>query len=163
GLADAISPAFDSGGKYLYFLASTDYGPRTGWLEMSSVDRPVRRAIYPAVLSASEPSPLLPETGDEPRAAPRAESRGEPAAQAKPEAAKAVSVRFDFDGIGQRILAVNVPSADYSNLVAGAAGTIFYTEPNTPGGGPASLRLQRYQFKERAAAPFLEGIRSYTL
>jgi tricorn protease len=30
----------------------------------------------------------------------------------------------------------------------------------TPG---AALRLQRYQLKERAAAPFLEGIRSYTL
>ena len=54
------------GGKYLYFLASTNYALRTGWLEMSSVDRPVTRAIYLAVLSASEPSPLLPETGDEP-------------------------------------------------------------------------------------------------
>ncbi len=163
GLADAISPAFDAGGKYLYFMASTDYGPRTGWLEMSSVDRPVRRAIYLAVLSASDPSPLLPETGDEPRAAPRDESRGEPAAAPKPDAAKAVAVRIDFDGIGQRILAVNVPAGDYSSLVAGAAGTIFYMEPNTPGGGPASSRLQRYQLKERTAAPFLEGIRSYTL
>ena len=57
----------DEEGRWLYFLASTDYGPRTGWLEMSSLDRPVRRAIYLAVLSASEPSPLLPETGDEPR------------------------------------------------------------------------------------------------
>ncbi len=70
GLADAISPVFDAGGKYLYFLASTDYGPRTGWLEMSSLDRPVRRSIYLAVLTASEPSPLLPETGDEPKPAP---------------------------------------------------------------------------------------------
>ena len=163
GLADAISPAFDAGGKYLYFLASTDYGPRTGWLEMSSVDRPVRRAIYLAVLSASDPSPLLPETGDEPRAAPRDESRGESATRPVPDASKAVAVRIDFDGIGQRILAVNVPAGDYSSLAAGAAGTIFYMEPITPGGGPASLRLQRYQFKERAAAPFLEGIRSYTL
>jgi tricorn protease len=163
GLADAISPAFDAGGKYLYFLASTDYGPRTGWLEMSSVDRPVRRAIYLAVLNASDPSPLLPETGDEPRAAPHDESRGEPAARPEPASSKAVAVRIDFDGVGQRILAVNVPAGDYSGIVAGAAGTIFYMEPNTPGGAPASLRLQRYQLKERAAAPFIEGIRSYTL
>ena len=41
GLSDASEPVFDRSGKYLYFLASTDYGPRTGWLEMSSVDRPV--------------------------------------------------------------------------------------------------------------------------
>ena len=66
GLADSISPAFDAGGKYLYFMASTNYGPSTGWLEMSSIDRPVRRAIYLTVLGATEPSPLLPETGDEP-------------------------------------------------------------------------------------------------
>ena len=66
GLADSMSPAFDAGGKYLYFMASTNYGPSTGWLEMSSIDRPVRRAIYLAVLGATDPSPLLPETGDEP-------------------------------------------------------------------------------------------------
>ncbi|HJZ69228.1 MAG TPA: PDZ domain-containing protein, partial [Blastocatellia bacterium] len=45
-----------------------------------------------------------------------------------------------------------------------APGAIFYTEPMTPGGGgPGSLRLLRFQLRERVAAPFLEGIRSYTL
>src|SRR6185295_8841005 len=84
GLADSISPAFDAGGKYLYFMASTNFGPSTGWLEMSSIDRPVRRAIYLAVLSASELSPLLPETGDEPRPAPAQEPRPEPMPQPPP-------------------------------------------------------------------------------
>ncbi|HEV2687413.1 MAG TPA: PDZ domain-containing protein [Bryobacteraceae bacterium] len=159
GLADSISPAFDAGGKYLYFMSSTDYGPRTGWLEMSSLDRPVRRAIYLAVLSASEPSPLLPETGDEPApaAAPATDER-----RPKPDTPKAVSVHIDFDKIGQRIISLGVPAADYSNLRAGSVGTIFYTEPSSS--SPASpLKLQRYQLKERTAAPFLEGIRSYTL
>ena len=158
GLADGLSPTFDAGGKYLYFLASTNYGPSTGWLEMSSLDRPVRRAIYMVVLGANEPSPLLPETGDEPRPAPRDET----AAPAKPPTPTAVSVQIDFNGIGQRILAISVPAGDYSNLTAGAAGTFFYTEPigtNAPG----SFRLQRYQIKDRAAAPFLEGIRSYSV
>jgi len=157
GMSDAISPAFDAGGKYLYFLASTDYGPRTGWLEMSSLDRPVRRAIYLAVLTASEPSPLLPETGDEPRVEPKEEARPKPAAGP-------VAVRIDIAGIGQRILALKVPAGDYTDLRAGAAGVIFYEEPMVPGAGAgAGLRLLRYQLKERAAAPFLEGIRSYTL
>lgn len=161
GLADAISPAFDTGGKYLYFLASTDYGPRTGWLEMSSLDRPVRRSIYLVVLSSSEPSPLLPETADEPRPAPREEPREGAAPRPKPSP---TTVRIDIDKIGQRILSLNVPAADYNRLIAGAPGTIFYTEPTVPGGGPGgSLRLQRYQLKERKAAPFLEGIRFYTL
>ncbi len=155
GLADSISPAFDAGGKYIYFLSSTDYGPKTGWLEMSSIDRPVRRAIYLGVLSASDPSPLLPETGDEPPP-----PGDKPAA--KPEAPKAVTVHIDFDNIGQRIISVNVPAADYSNLTAGSAGTFYYTEP-VSSSPVAPMRLQRYQLKERTAAPFLEGIRSYTL
>ncbi len=152
GMSDAISPTFDASGKYLYFLASTDYGPRTGWLEMSSIDRPVRRSVYLAVLAANEPSPLLPETGDEPEQGAGAPSR-----------TKADStVKLDVAGIGQRILSLNVPPADYSGLEAGPAGTIFYVEP-MPGGGPGSFRLQRYQLKERAATTFIEGIRSYAL
>jgi tricorn protease len=151
GMSDAVSPTFDASGKYLYFLASTDYGPRTGWLEMSSIDRPVRRSVYLAVLSASEPSPLLPETGDEPG----------PGAGGTSRSRADSTVRLDVAGIGQRFLSLNVPPADYSGLAAGPAGTIFYLEP-VPG-GPGSFRLQRYQLKERAAAPFLEGIRSYAL
>ena len=155
GLADSISPTFDAGGKYLYFMASTNYGPSTGWLEMSSLDRPVRRAIYLVVLSADEPSPLLPETGDEPK--PPETPQPKPDPNAKP------SVRIDLNGISQRVLAINVPAGDYNNLNAGAAGTFFYTEP-FPGGSPGTLRLQRYQLKDRAAAPFLEGsIRAYSI
>ena len=157
GLADSISPTFDAGGKYLYFMASTNYGPSTGWLEMSSLDRPVRRAIYLVVLSANEPSPLLPETGDEPKPPSPEAPQPKPDPNAKP------SVRIDVNGINQRILAVNIPPGDYSNLTAGAAGIFFYTEPLV-GGPPGTLRLQRYQLKERTAAPFLEGpIRSYSI
>jgi tricorn protease len=158
GLADSISPTFDAGGKYLYFMASTNYGPSTGWLEMSSLDRPVRRAIYLVVLSASEPSPLLPETGDEPKP-PTPETAPPP----KPDPNARPAVRIDLNGISQRVLAVNIPPGDYGNLTAGAAGTFFYTEPFVAG-SPGTLRLQRYQLKERTVAPFLEGsIRSYSI
>ena len=153
GLADSISPTFDASGKYLYFMASTNYGPSTSWLEMSSLDRPVRRAIYLVVLNANESSPLLPETGDEPK----------PPSPDAPKPDPKPAVRIDLNGISQRVLAVNIPPGDYGNLTAGAAGTFYYTEP-TPGGAPGALRLQRYQLRERAAAPFLEGsIRSYSV
>ena len=164
GLADSISPAFDAGGKYLYFMASTNYGPSTGWLEMSSIDRPVRRAIYLAVLTATEPSPLLPETGDEPPPRPTPPEGAPPQPQPTPAAPRAVNVRIDFDRIGQRIISVNIPAGDYGNLAAGAAGSFYYTEPIvTTAPVPPSLRLNRYQIRERTAAPFLEGIRSYSL
>ncbi len=35
-MADAISPAFDANGKYLYFLASTNLAFAAGWLDMSA-------------------------------------------------------------------------------------------------------------------------------
>jgi len=39
GLSDARHPAFDQKGQYLYFTASTDAGPTTGWLDLSSINR----------------------------------------------------------------------------------------------------------------------------
>ena len=57
-------PAFDKGGKYLYFTASTDIGPSVG-SGMSILNRPVTRAAYVVVLSKDDPSPLAPESDDE--------------------------------------------------------------------------------------------------
>jgi len=45
GLSDAVSPAWDAGGKYLYFLASTDFGLSSGWLDLSSIDRHASRGL----------------------------------------------------------------------------------------------------------------------
>jgi tricorn protease len=176
GLADAISPAFDAGGKYLYFLASTDIGPRTSWLEMSQLDRPLRRAIYLTVLSASEPSPLLPETGDEPtpvvpRIVPDSAPRPRPdTAGARPRTDTAAAtgparptsagqVRIDTARIRQRILSLNVAAADLSALSAGPAGSFFYIEA-VQGGQP---RLQQYQLRTRAASTFMEGVSAYSI
>jgi tricorn protease len=152
-LADAISPTFDTGGKYIYFLASTDFGPQTGWLEMSSLDQPTRRSLYVVVLSSEDPSPFLPETGDEPRKA----AAGEEAAKPNPASG---AVRIDIAGIGQRILPAKVPAADYDNLIAGAAETIFFTEPIT---GTGTQKLLRYQIKSGTATPFMEGISQYSV
>jgi len=158
GLADSVSPTFDAGGKYLYFLSSTDYGPSTSWLEMSSIDRPVRRSIYLAVLSSEEPSPLLPESDEEPQAA-ASEAKADAKKDAKPGSG---DIRIDLEGIGQRIISVNMPPREYSSLTAGPAGSFFVTEPVNPGGG-GGQRIQRYQLKDRKAIPFMEGITSYSL
>jgi tricorn protease len=167
GLADAVSPAFDAGGKYLYFLASTDYGPRTGWLEMSSLDRPARRSAYLVVLSADEPSPLLPESSEEagaPAPPPPVKPRADSGVKVETPTTR-VGVRIDEPGIRQRILAIGIPAGELNDLTAGATGSFFYTEaePPSPGAPGGALKLQRYQLKERAAATFLEGIRSFSL
>src|SRR5258705_13517709 len=65
GLADAVSPAWDASGKYLWFLASTDFGLGSQWLDMTSYDHDENFGLYLAVLKKGEASPLLPESDED--------------------------------------------------------------------------------------------------
>ena len=64
-MSDARFARFDRDGKHLYFTASTNAGPSSGWLDMSSFDRPVTRSVYVVVLRKDLPSPLAPESDEE--------------------------------------------------------------------------------------------------
>jgi tricorn protease len=157
GLSDALSPAWDKSGKYLYFMASTDFGLNVGWLDMTSYERPVERGIYLAVLRADEPSPLLPESDEE---EPK-EEEGEGEEQADDEDQQDdATVRIDLAGFDQRILAIDVPERNYVGIIAGPEGVIFYAEPRQNEQG---FVLHRYDLEEREAEPFLEGIQAATI
>ncbi|MBE0565001.1 MAG: PD40 domain-containing protein [Krumholzibacteria bacterium] len=159
GLSDSHSPAWDRGGKHLYFLASTDYGLNVGWLDMSSYHRPLNYAIYVAVLDAAAPSPLEPQSDEEDGDEAKDEKKDEEKDTKKKDEAP-VPVKIDFAGLDQRILALNVPARPYGDLAAGDEGVLFYTEevPNQPG-----LSLHRYDLKEREAKPVTGGITTYVL
>ena len=58
------TPVFGSN-DLLYFSASIDAGPTRVSLDMSTQERPLRMALYGAVLSAAGHSPLPPKSGDE--------------------------------------------------------------------------------------------------
>lgn len=161
GLSDAVSPAFDKSGKYLYFLSGTDFGLNTGWLDMSSYQRPFTRGVYLAVLDSNEPSPLKPESDEEDVEKPEAEKPGSEEKKGGPESAakdESVSVRIDFEGLDQRILALDVPARPYGELRAAGENVFFYTEsiPNQPG-----LALHRYDLEKRESKPFMSGILDY--
>ena len=65
GMSDALYPAFDKNGKYLYFTASTDTALSTAGLDMSSEEHRVSRSVYVAVLGQYSLSPLAPESDEE--------------------------------------------------------------------------------------------------
>jgi tricorn protease len=65
GLSDVRFPAFDCGGKYLYFTESTNYGPSTSGLDMSSDEFEVTRSVYGLALAADTVSPVAPLAEDE--------------------------------------------------------------------------------------------------
>ena len=64
GLSDSLSAAFDSSGKYLYFLASTDDGPSLV-SSMGAYRLPVTRNAYAVVLRKDLRSPLWPLSDEE--------------------------------------------------------------------------------------------------
>src|ERR1019366_3932575 len=65
GMSDARRPVFDRDGQYLYFTASTNYGPTNSGLDMISDEHEVTSSIYLAVLPNNIPSPLAPESDEE--------------------------------------------------------------------------------------------------
>ena len=176
GLADATSPAWDASGKYLWFLASTNFGLSSGWLDMTSYEKAVTSALYLAVLKKSEPSPLLPESDEEAAAAAAGAARSDSVRAAAP-AGPGDSVRtsrssrpvvtVDLDGIGQRIIAVpGLAQRNYLRLEAGPAGTVFWVEATPQVGtdtvaGPRGGVLHRYQLKDRRAQSFAANVADY--
>ena len=177
GMADATSPAWDASGKYLWFFASTNFALNSSLLDMTKYDRPETKALYMAVLSKSEPSPLLPESDEEAArmVAPRDSAAPSTAARVRADSARGDAmpaapraVRIDFDGLQQRIVVVSgLMERDYSSLIAGPAGTVFFLESvpatGTAGGPAGGNALHRFQLSSRRAQLFVSGVAQYTV
>ncbi|HZQ55619.1 MAG TPA: PDZ domain-containing protein [Bryobacteraceae bacterium] len=169
GMSDAVSPVFDKSGKYLYFLASTNVGLSSGWIDMSSIDHPVTSSVYVMVLRKDLASPLAPESDEENKPeADKAEKKDaqNPDQKADKDKDKAPpEVRIDFDNISQRILAVPVPDKNYSSVVAGKEGVIYLQEEPIVemNPGPPQIIITKYDFKKRKADTVLQGATVFKL
>jgi tricorn protease len=168
GMSDAVFPQFDKEGKYLYFAASTDAGLTIGWLDMTSLNRPVTRSIYVAVLRKDLPSPLAPESDEEKSPEAQKAEKDKQADKEKGKEEKPVTVQIDFDNISQRILAMPIPARNYQALAAGKTGVLYLVEgpPVDPiefdEGGPG-LTLHKFDLKTRKTEKIREGINSFNL
>ena len=178
GMSDALFADFDKEGKYLYFTASTDVALNTGWLDMSSLNRPVTRSVYVMVLKKDLPSPLAPESDEEKPEEKKTESSKETTGKDqaadkdkqkdKEKPKEPVNVDIDFENISQRILALSIPAGNYQGLSAGKTGVLFLVEgpPLDPiafdEAGP-TLTLHKFDLKTRKTEKILEGISSFNL
>ncbi|MBX6330754.1 MAG: PD40 domain-containing protein [Gemmatimonadaceae bacterium] len=170
GLSDARYPAFDKNGKYLYFTASTNAGPSAGWLDMSSYEHPVTRSVYLVVLRKDLPSPLAPLSDEEKiDSALKASADTAPARPSKAPTdtaahASATPVRIDFDGIGQRIIALPIGARRFSGLAAGKTGVIFLLEttdePPARPGAPMGERetVHKFDLATRKLVKLADGL-----
>ena len=172
GMADATFPVWDASGKYLWFLASTDLGLGSQWLDMTSYDREETFGLYLAVLKKGDASPLLPES-DEDKGVPTDTPRGatataSPAADETPStpsrAAAPVTVTIDADGLQRRIVAVaGVPSRQYAELQAGQAGAVYYLQAPDAGSGARGNTLHRYKLSDRKSVVFVSNVAEYDI
>jgi len=173
GLGDARYVAFDKGGKFLFFTASTDVGPTISFADLSGIAHQTSRAVYAIVLRNDIPSPFAPESDEEkvkeePKPSPSPAEGPKPDETPKPDqkpAAKDESVRIDLENIDQRIVSVSqIPSRNYTGLYAGKAGTLFITEfPSGPQSGPFGQILHKFDLEKRKLDKADEGVSSFTI
>jgi tricorn protease len=140
GMSDVRAPAFDAGGKYLYFVASTDAGPASDF-SMTAYDHPITRSLYAIVLRAEDPSPMAPESDEEKAKGDSAAVSAAKAAAGDVKGAKAAKpgkdttavtapepVRIDLANIGQRTVALPADPRNYIAMLPGEAGTLLLAE-----------------------------------
>ena len=144
---------WDASGRHLYFLASTNYGLNTGWLDMTSYDRPVTRALYLALLEADERSPFLPRSDEEEVAVDNEAAEGSAEGG---DGDDVPVVAIDVEGIDRRIVAApGLPLKNYAGLLPGPAGSVFVLEVEA---GATSGKLRKYSVEDREATDFVEPV-----
>ncbi|CAL2082771.1 PDZ domain-containing protein [Tenacibaculum sp. 190524A05c] len=159
-IADAITPVWDASGKYIYTLASTDYGLQSGWLDMSSYDPSVSRSLYAVVLNSKDNAPNLPKTDEEEVKKENSSSKKDvkdkkDGKKSAKKDSKKVKVTIEENGIFDRAVALKLPARNYVSLVKGPKNKVFIGEsvPNTRG-----ITVHTYDVTKEKATEFAKGI-----
>lgn len=163
GMADVKTPVWDKSGKYLYFLASTNYGLNTGWLDMSSYDPKATYSLYCMILSEGTPSPTIAKSDEEEIAAKeKTEDKAVKGKKSKKGDAdkkeeKSKDIKIDTKDIAKRIIALDMPARNYVALLAGPENAVFVFEavPNS-----RTLSMHKFDVKELKSSEFLSGVSS---
>jgi tricorn protease len=119
-MGDAIAPAWDLGGRYIYFLASTNKALGSGWANTSSMQAKPSFAAYLIVLRKTDPTPFPLKSDEEPDSTKDVK---------KPkDTTNAKAVKIDFDNIDRRTIALpGVAEGAYDQMLGGPKGTVFIT------------------------------------
>ncbi|MBV8496099.1 MAG: PDZ domain-containing protein, partial [Gammaproteobacteria bacterium] len=137
-------------------------------LDLSSQERPMRRGLYVAVLTADGRSPLLPKPGDEEGRKPepppdaackqsgpksdaaRADGKPGSGSEDQPPGGRPhgvdqppKAVRIDLEGLGERIAGFPVAERRYESLAVACDGALFYLERRQPGASTEPPGVER--------------------
>ena len=162
GLADITDPIFDPSGEYLYYLASTDYGLASGWLDMSSYDPSLSRTLYATLLYKDGKSPLLAKSDEEEKEEESSPSESADNGKKKKrsnkknqneEEAKPPKKSIDFNNIKSRVVPISKVSGEYFGLAKGPEETVLVLSFNDKG-----LTVEKYSFETDELDDYVSGI-----
>jgi tricorn protease len=182
GTADSRLPVFDRNGKTLYFASSTDVGLTEGWLDLSSFQHPLLRSVYAIVLKKGDPNPVEPQS-DEEKVAAKSEEKEKQADKSKGKEAdkdkgkegenkegekkdETPVVTIDPEGLGQRIVALPIRSANYVLLEPGKTGILFLGEiPDVPRfeDDAPLITVSKFDLSTRKTEPYVGGVSKFTV
>lgn len=181
GLAEVGEPTFDPGGKYLYFLASTDAGPVKQWFDQSNADMQATHAVFLAVLASDGPNPLLKESDEEgqkpaqkDQSDTKKESGGKGADTANSdqtavELKPATPTRIEPETLSTRIVPLPIPPGNLSVLQAAPDSMLYYLRrvgyiPGKQGDAFAGTSsLVRFDLKKREQETLAEQVEGFGL
>src|SRR5437588_1921390 len=163
----ASNPAFSDDGKYLLLTSSRDFKPILGQTDFSNVYRDMSR-VYLITLAKETESPLAPRSDEVVKAHKKKEKQKEKEAEEKKSTEKKTAketptptpppkVKIDIDGIHDRLVALDIQPADYSNLRL-VDDRIFYLRrtvaddkdaDDDDGGGDRKFHLCSYSLEDR--------------
>ena len=159
-IADAITPVWDASGKYIYTLASTNYGLVSGWLDMSNYDPSANltRHLYAVVLNAKDDAPNLPKNdmeGMDKKEDETDDKKKDDKKKDDKKESKAVVVTIDEEGIFDRAVALDLPARNYVALLKGPKHTVFVAEaiPNEEG-----LKVHAFNVEKGEKTDYADGV-----
>ncbi|MDJ0794372.1 MAG: PDZ domain-containing protein [Woeseiaceae bacterium] len=144
-------PVFDPQGRYLYFRSSRDQDLQFSSIEFNYMVTDSTR-VYAAQLNADQPALFLPKSDEvAPNGAGNAEQDN-----GEPEDTEVV-VRIDFEGIEDRVVALQSEGGNYNNLLASAKGPVYVATNN------GDSKVVMFDLEKEEEATVLEGVGSFSL
>ena len=150
-MTNESEPVFDPQGRYLYFLSSRDHDLQFSSIEFNYMVTNSTR-VYAAQLNADQPALFLPKS-DEVVPASEAEDDEENGESGD----EAVTVSIEFDGIEDRVVALQQAGGNYNNLAAAPKGPVYVSGQN------GDTKVMLFDLGDEEEVTVLEGVESFSL
>ena len=150
-MTNESEPVFDPQGRYLYFLSSRDQDLQFSSIEFNYMVMDSTR-VYAAQLNTDQPALFLPKSDE---VASATDGNGEE--ESGDAGDDAVRINIEFDGLEDRVVALQSSGGNYNNLSASSKGPVYVSTDD----GGSSVML--FDLGDEEEVTVLEGAESFSL